>query len=165
MIKLEKADAITDELEKLLAPHCHRIRVAGSVRRRRSVVRDIDLVAIPIWGTLKPQISLIADRILRSGPKWSSFIYKGVQVDVYYATEETWATLLLIKTGSKESNIHLCTVAKNRGWHLAASGDGLFDEEGRRIAGETEESIFEALGENYLEPWERDLLGRRNATP
>lgn len=160
MIKLEEADALSEELEMLLAPSCYRIQVAGSVRRRRLLVRDIDIVAIPIWGTLKPQISGIAYRVLRSGPKWTSFIYNSVQVDVYYATEETWATLLLIKTGSKESNIRLCTKARNRGWHLAASGDGLFDGEGRRLAGETEESIFKALGEPYLEPWDRDLLGR-----
>lgn len=160
MIKLAEADALSAELEELLAPYCHRFQVAGSVRRRRDKVRDIDFVAIPIWFTLKPKILGIADRVLRSGPKWASFIFKGVQVDIYYATEETWATLLLIKTGSKESNIRLCSLARNRGWHLAASGDGLFDEHDERIAGDTEESIFEALGEKYLEPWQRDLLGR-----
>jgi len=54
-----------------------------------------------------------------------------------------------------ESNIRLATLAKKRGWRLAASGDGLFDETGRRIAGDTERSIYEALEVPWQEPWER----------
>jgi len=76
-------------------------------------------------------------------------------VDLYFATAETWATLLLIRTGSKENNIRLATLAKRRGWHLAANGDGLFDEKGRRVAGDSEESIYKALVLPYQEPWER----------
>jgi DNA polymerase/3'-5' exonuclease PolX len=78
-----------------------------------------------------------------------------ISLDVYYATSKTFATLLLIRTGSVENNIRLCTIAKKRGWHLAANGDGLFDEKRRRIAGDSEESIYEALGVPWQEPWER----------
>ncbi len=78
-----------------------------------------------------------------------------ITLDVYYATPETWATLLLIRTGSKENNIRLATLANKRGWRLAASGDGLFNEKGERIAGDSEESIYETLGLRYQEPWER----------
>lgn len=81
---------------------------------------------------------------------------KDIDLDVYFATEEIWATLLLIRTGSKKSNIRLATAAKRKDWRLAASGDGLFNEDNERIAGDTEQSIFEALGIHYLEPWERD---------
>jgi len=48
-------------------------------------------------------------------------------------------------------------LAKKRGWRLAASGDGLFDETGRRIAGDTERSIYEALEVPWQEPWERNV--------
>ncbi|GAI08995.1 unnamed protein product, partial [marine sediment metagenome] len=77
------------------------------------------------------------------------------QVDIYVASEKTWATLLLIRTGSKENNIRLATLAKKRGWHLAASGDGLFDENRQRIAGDSEESIYEALNLPWQRPEER----------
>ncbi|MBA7541791.1 hypothetical protein ES705_34107 [subsurface metagenome] len=90
-----------------------------------------------------------------SGQKILRVTVGDVPVDIYVASEEIWATLLLIRTGSKESNIRLCTLAQKRGWRLAASGDGLFDENGQRIAGDTEASIFEALGLAYQRPEER----------
>ena len=90
-----------------------------------------------------------------SGGKLKRFDYNGVQVDLYYATLETWATLLLIRTGSKENNIRLATLANKKGWHFFASGEGLFNENGRRVAGDSEESIYEALGLPYQRPEER----------
>ena len=81
--------------------------------------------------------------------------YKGVSVDFYIASPDTWYTLLLIRTGSTEHNIRLTSLAKRRGWHLHASGKGLTNESGERIAGDSEESFFEALGIPYLPPERR----------
>ena len=94
-------------------------------------------------------------QVRMSGSKLMRVMVNSVQVDIYVASEETWATLLLIRTGSKESNIRLCSLAKKKGWRLAASGDGLFNEMGERVAGDSEESIYQALGEPWQEPWER----------
>ena len=118
-------------------------------------MNDIDIVCCPRSGDLRHIIPGITDAVLTNGPKASRFIYKGAQVDLYYASEETWATLLLIRTGSREHNIRLAAAAKAKGWKLKANGDGLFNEEGRRIAGDSERSIFEALGLHYVVPVER----------
>lgn len=154
-MQLERAQAIAEEVIKRLEPYCSRIEVAGSVRRQKPVVNDIDIVLIPSdpWN-LEPAIEALGPVVLGGG-KLKRVIYNGVQLDFYFATPETWATLLLIRTGSKENNIRLATLAKKRGWHLAASGDGLFNETAKRIAGDSEESIYEALGIPYQEPWER----------
>jgi len=90
-----------------------------------------------------------------SGMKIARVEMDSIPLDIYFATPETFATLFLVRTGSKENNIRLATLAKKRGWRLAASGDGLFDETGRRIAGDTERSIYEALEVPWQEPWER----------
>ena len=93
---------------------------------------------------------------MRGGGKIEERAYKGAQVDLYFATPETWACLLLIRTGSKQHNIKLTSLAKARGWHLYANGVGLVNEKGERVAGDTEESFFAELGLRYLEPWERE---------
>jgi DNA polymerase/3'-5' exonuclease PolX len=76
--------------------------------------------------------------------------------------------LLLIRTGSKEHNIKLCQQAKRRGMKLHADGSGLEkmlagqgheidNSTTSRIPCPTEQSIFEALGLVYAEPWEREV--------
>lgn len=157
MMELEDAKQIYADVEAIVGPYCEKIAVAGSVRRQRRFVNDIDIVAIPKMGTLRGTLPMLFDMVSSAlnGPKMARLRYKGAQIDIYYATEETWATMLLIRTGSKESNIRLCSIAQGRSWKLHANGDGLFDSGGQRIAGDTEESIFRALGVAYLEPWER----------
>jgi DNA polymerase (family 10) len=152
MIPLEKAKGVAKELVDLLQPHFELIKVVGSVRRQKPLVNDIDLVAIPGMVDPRAVLAMLPVEIVRSGPKLAAFKFQGVDIDLYYATPETWGTLLLIRTGPKESNIRLCTLAQNRGWKLKASGEGLFDSGGTRIAGDTEESIFRALGLRYEEP-------------
>ncbi|MBA7687416.1 hypothetical protein ES703_95879 [subsurface metagenome] len=155
-MELERAKKIAEEVVKRLAPYCKKIEVAGSVRRKRPWPKDIDLVLIPhdLWNLHHEIMGLGQMRM--SGSKIMRVMVGSTQVDIYIADENTWATLLLIRTGSAENNIRLATLAKKRGWHLAASGDGLFNENGERIAGDTEESIYEALQVPWQEPWERN---------
>ena len=154
-MKLQEALEIANEVYCRIKPHCEKIEVAGSIRRLKPEVKDIDIVLIPgdPWGLNQALGSL--GRPLICGDKLHRYLHFGTQVDIYFATEETWATLLLIRTGSKENNIRLCSLAKKRGWHLAASGDGLFNDKGERTAGDSEESIYKALGLPWQEPWER----------
>ena len=153
---LERAEKIAESVVKRLSPYCKKIEVAGSIRRRKPWVNDIDLVLVPSdpWNLTHGIMGLGPSTA--AGDKLKRVKFDDVQVDFYYATPETWATLLLIRTGSKESNIRLASLAKKKGWRLAASGDGLFNEKGQRIAGDTEESIFEALGLPYEEPRQRN---------
>ena len=158
-MKLGQARAIAEELVEKLRPYCRQIEIAGSIRRQRPTVHDIDIVMdietgreLPCIRNFLPQI---ASTIVRNGPKLARFFYHGIGVDLYYATHETWATLLLIRTGSKENNIRLCATAKRRGWKLKANGEGLFNEHGERIAGDSERDLYEALGLPYQSPRER----------
>lgn len=158
-MRLQDARAIAKTVKDSLAPYCERIEIAGSIRRGKSVVHDVDIVLIE-----KPEAALIMHSLLSglglvelNGSKIKRLRYgkENIAVDIYVATPDTWGTLLLIRTGSKENNIWLCSLAKRKGWHLKANGDGLFDENGNRIAGDTEESIYSALGIPYQEPKDR----------
>lgn len=154
-MELERAMQLANEIVKRLSPYCKKITVAGSIRRRKPTVNDIDIVLVPsdLWNLTHEILGLGPVRM--SGMKIQRVNYNGTQIDIYLASPETWSTLLLIRTGSVENNIRLCTLAKKKGWHLAASGDGLFDQNGQRIAGDSEESIYQVLGLPYQEPWER----------
>lgn len=154
-ISLERAEKIAEAVVKRLRPYCKRIEVAGSVRRKKPWVNDVDLVLIPsdLWNLHHEIMGLGQMRM--SGSKIMRVMVGSTQVDIYVASEETFATLLLIRTGSAESNMRLAWLAKKRGWRLKASGDGLFNETGQRIAGDSEESIYEALGLPYQRPEER----------
>jgi len=156
-VELKRAEAMATAIIARLSPYCRaeRIKAVGSIRRKAELVNDIDLVMVPsdpwkLYAELKSMGEMKAD-----GDKSKRLIINGAQVDIYFATEETWATLLLIRTGSKENNIRLATRAKKMGWQLKANGEGLIDQDGRRLAGNTEQSIFEALGIPYQPPERR----------
>ena len=154
-MELAQAETLSQEIIDRLAPSCSQLLVVGSIRRRKPFPRDIDLLLIPQnQGALAAALQEIGTPI-RGGDKLAARLYKGVQVDFYFATEATWACLLLIRTGSKEHNIRLTTLARSKGWKLKANGEGLLNENGARMAGDTEESFFRALGIPYLQPEQR----------
>jgi DNA polymerase (family X) len=154
-LSLAEGQQIATEVVERLMPYCERIEVAGSIRRRKPVVNDVDIVLIP-----SDSVKLV-DAIRGPGnagaadPKILRFLHKNVAIDVYIATRQSWATLLLIRTGSRENNIRLASRAKVKGWTLKANGEGLLNQNGMRIAGDTETSIFNALGLNYQKPEDR----------
>ena len=154
-MELKRGQALAQEVIDILRPHCEKIEVAGSIRRKKPFVHDVDIVLIPAnQGALLTALQGLGSRV-KEGPAIMQRQYKGASIDFYIASPETWFTLLLIRTGSKEHNIRLTTLAKRRGWHLHASGKGLTDEFGRRVAGDSEESFFRGLGIAYLLPEQR----------
>ena len=165
-MKRKEAESVARELVEELKPFSLQIEVAGSIRRKRPEVHDIDIVMVPDFHYLnrnrgfghdmRKVIPEIADTVVLNGPKLARFTYHGADVDLYYATPETFTTLLLIRTGSKDNNIRLCAAAKRRGWKLRANGEGLFDERGRRIASLSEGEIYRLLRLPYQPPEKRD---------
>ena len=154
-MKLAEAQSIFNEIFYRLKPYCERIEVVGSIRRLKPEVGDIDIILIPAdaW-ELDKEIDRLGPPIA-DGEKLRRVEYNGTQVDIYYATPKTWSTLLLIRTGSKENNIQLCSQARSLGMKLKANGDGIIDVGGQLIPIESEEQVYKILGLKYQEPWER----------
>ena len=158
-MRLETARELAEQVKATLLPYCQRIEIVGSIRREKATVHDIDVVLIP-----KPYAAVVMGGLLTtigelkaSGDKIKRVHLptENIDIDIYLATPASWATLVLIRTGSKENNIRLATLAKRKGWHLMANGNGLFNDRGERIAGDSEQSIYQALGIPYQEPQER----------
>ena len=153
-MKLQQAETTAKNFLSEIKEFCERIVIAGSIRRKKPEVNDIDIVLIPRQREHLIQRIRKISRVEVQGKKLIRTEYSNVQIDAYFATEETWGILLLVRTGSKEHNIKLCQHAINKGMKLS-SEKGLM-KDGKVIASKTEEEVFQALGMDYVEPGERD---------
>lgn len=143
-----------------------RASIAGSLRRRKEVIRDIDLLAV----SKKPEELARAFRelpgvtdIIGSGETKTSVRFSdGLAADLRVVAEDEFAAALLYFTGSKEHNTALRGRAKKMGFKL--NEYGLFREPGdKRVACGSEEEIFGKLGLAAIEPELREDRGEIEA--
>jgi len=140
-----------------------RVDVAGSLRRGRSTVGDIDILC----GDGEAAELLMGypgvDRALEKGSTRTSVLLKnGVQVDVRVVREEEYGAALLYFTGSKEHNIALRNLSIEKGRKL--NEYGLFElKTGERIAGRTEKEVYQKLGLAFIPPELREATGELEA--
>ena len=171
-MKLEEAQQLAAKILYTIDPLCERTAIVGSVRRRRPEVHDIDIVVIPkpfMWGRIPilmrselgaiqgiagPELIRMYVPFLTSCP-YQDNSERRVQVDFYAATAQTWGVILLIRTGSTDHNIRLCTHAKALGMMLSASRGVI--EKGVVVASKTEEEIFKALILPHVAPGDREV--------
>lgn len=141
-----------------------RVEIAGSLRRRKETVGDADLLIISrrpervmeAFVTL-PEVAHVYERgETRSRVR----LRNGLDVDLRVVPRESFGAALQYFTGSKEHNIALRRIAEKMG--LKLNEYGLFRGE-RRIAGRTEEEIYEALGLSYIPPELREDRGEIEA--
>ncbi|GAA3202974.1 DNA polymerase/3'-5' exonuclease PolX [Actinocorallia longicatena] len=132
-------------------PGAERITYAGSLRRFRETVGDIDVLAVgPVELMEVFRAQPYVTEIVAAGDKKTSVrTDKGVQVDLRVVPAESWGAALIYFTGSKEHNVRIREMAVKKGWKL--SEYGLFEGE-RVIAAATEEEIYAALGMQWVHP-------------
>ncbi|MFA5039330.1 MAG: DNA polymerase/3'-5' exonuclease PolX [Candidatus Omnitrophota bacterium] len=141
------------------------IAVAGSLRRMKDTVRDVDILIVSEQPkkasrlfTGLPQVR----RVVAEGPTRSSVITTDdVQVDLRVIPKDEFGAALLYFTGSKAHNIKLRQLAIKKGWKI--SEYGLFDKQGRRLASRAEEDIYRKLGMDFIAPELREDSGEIEA--
>lgn len=143
-----------------------RIEAAGSIRRRKDTVKDIDILATAKdpAGVMAAFVKLPqAERVLAHGETKSSIITDdGIQVDLRVVDEDTFGAALQYFTGSKQHNIRLREMAVRAG--LKISEYGVFRERGgMRISGRKEEDIYQALKLPFIPPELREDSGEIEA--
>lgn len=143
-----------------------RIEVAGSIRRWKETVNDIDIL------TASGQPEKVMDafvqlpfvsRVLMEGPTRSSILTdEGIQVDLRVVDQDAFGAALQYFTGSKQHNIRLREMAVRAG--LKISEYGVFREPGeRRIGGNEEEDVYKALRLPFIPPELREDAGEIEA--
>jgi len=154
------AEELKAELDKL--KEINKIDIAGSVRRRKETIKDIDILII---GKNKERImdyftSLpVVSRILAKGYTRSSVILtNNMQADLRVLDPRNYGAALNYFTGSKEHNVRLRQIAIKKGYKF--SEYGLFNRKTNRyIAGRTEQEVYKKLGLKYVEPELREDMG------
>ncbi len=178
-----------DEVEKLMAgllehmegaPGLRRLEVAGSFRRRRETIGDVDLL---VEGAGEDGTEIVehfnafegAARAQAAGPtKGSLVLESGLQVDLRVVPARSFGAALMYFTGSKDHNVNIRTRAVRGGlrvneWGVfrvpeGADPEELGKEDGERLAGATEEEVYAALGMAWVPPVLRENRGEVEAS-
>ncbi len=175
------------EVEKLIAgvlehmaraPGVDKIELAGSLRRRKETIGDVDILARH-EGDGTPVVDHFvgfdgAARVLGAGPtKGSIVLHSGLQVDLRVIPGRSFGAALQYFSGSKEHNVAVRTLAVRKG--LRVNEWGVFrlpedvdpatvgKEDGERLAGDTEEGVYEVLGMTWVPPALRENRGEVEA--
>jgi len=175
---LEYALKIAEELKAKLEPFCERIEIAGSIRRQKEQVKDIELVCIPKYKIIQtgqdlfePQYSCIRvngfvktieemGKRIKGDAKRGKYcqrflIEKGIKVDIFIASPHTWGSIFLIRTGSHEFNVgYLLPRLRGVGYRLE---DGFVKgiHNGQIIQCPEEQTVFDLMGEDFIPPKDR----------
>lgn len=162
---LRLAEEIVERLRS--APGARRVEHAGSLRRFRDTIADIDVVVAadapgPVMDAFVA-MPLVRETIAKGDKKSAIITHKGMQVDLRVVEPAQWGAALLYFTGSQAHNVHLRELAQQRG--LTLNEYGLFEvveddndeaTTGERLASDTEEAIYAALDLQFIPPGIRE---------
>jgi DNA polymerase (family 10) len=147
-------------------PQVLQVTYAGSLRRMRETIGDIDLLVAstepgPVMEAV--QSSDLVREVIAAGEKKTSVItVRGLQADLRVVEPEAWGAALVYFTGSKAHNVRIRERAVRRG--LTLNEYGLFEKDsGRRLASRTEEEVYAALGLDWVPAPMREDTGEVEA--
>ena len=179
-LSLHFAEQIAEDVIGQLVPHCELgyCVVAGSVRRRKPTVGDIEIVCIPrttpsleLFGSVPvrvPGFAAVVDkwervrgddkyicRIIHAADPYTPEEGEGVipvQLDIFTATRRNWGFILAIRTGSAEFSKHLAAAWCANGFH---GEGGQLTDDGEVIDVPDEETLFKLCNLHYVYPEDR----------
>jgi DNA polymerase (family 10) len=158
------AEAILGELRKLR--EANQISPAGSLRRMKETVKDIDILVTSKNPAriMEVFVSLpnVAEVLAHGETKSSVRLRENIQVDLRVVEPECFGAALQYFTGAKQHNIRIRELAQRKG--LKVSEYGVFNEKtDRRVAGKTEEEVYKAIGLPFIPPELREDSGEIEA--
>ena len=173
-MQLNQAKQIAEKYCELLHPYCHRVEIAGSIRRKKPEVKDIEIVCIPkrmplnggLFGYSPDELVTDPgfDEIINSlekikgepGGKYTQRkLTEGINLDLFICFKRNWGNIFAIRTGSAEySHKVLATGWVKKGFKGI---DGFLYKGKTRIDLFEEEDLFRLLGIPWIEPEKREI--------
>lgn len=176
-IPLSEATEQANAVVKALEPYCTTIQIAGSIRRKKPDVGDIEIVCLPerqglvinqqiqLFETIEKQMQPLPE-FIRAVDQWKRvkgqasgkytqrILQSGMKLDLFIATPENYGFLLAMRTGSSEFS------KKQLGYRWALKGyesrDGILRRNGKIYPCPTEEELFKLVGIEWIEPHLRE---------
>ncbi len=159
-IALPLAEGIVEKLKE--NSPVDKILICGSIRRMKETIGDIDiLVTSKNPGKVMDafvNLPEVKEILIKGETKTSILTFENLQVDLRVVEPGSFGAAIQYFTGSRQHNIHLRELAIKKG--LKINEYGVFDlNTNKKIAGETEESVYEALGLQWIPPEMREDRG------
>ena len=170
-MSLPFARNLAGRMVELLEPECDRIEIAGSIRRQKPEVGDVEIVLIPkplrdLFGEPLFGANRIEEMLLRDGFVFTKNgeLFKqaklpggGVNFDIFLTTPEKWGMVYTIRTGSADFT-HWLVTSRQQGGALPSNmkvADGRIWCGGKAIDTPEERDVFAAIGLDWIEPEQR----------
>lgn len=161
---LGKALPIAQEITKKIKAlkEVERVDIAGSLRRRKETIGDIDILVIskrpkPVMDFFT-KMDNVAHVVAKGDTKSTVMLKEGIECDIRVLEAKSYGAALNYFTGSKDHNVRLRQIAIKKGMKL--SEYGLFNVKTEKyITGRTEEEVYKKLGLVYIEPEMRENTG------
>jgi DNA polymerase/3'-5' exonuclease PolX len=168
-MKLEEAILVAERVQSQLAPHCDRIEIAGSIRRRKADVGDIEIVCIPKRSAAAHRsvhwvlAVIAAGRPMKGDPRTARYVQfttragdgPVINVDVFTASPENWGLIYAIRTGCADYSHHVLACGWVRNGYRSAGG--MLSRKGVAVAVPEERDLFRLAGVPFVEPEARSL--------
>lgn len=149
---------IANRIKSLLEPDCYRIEIAGSLRRKKNMIGDIEIVCIP-----KPfGVGLFESGIAKTVNKWKKIkgevdgkytqriLPEGIKLDLFFVERRNWGFIYALRTGSADYSHKVL----GGGWvkNGYKGKEGYLYRNGKQIAIYEEENLFMRIGVPYVAP-------------
>lgn len=166
-LPLATADKLAAKIAAELQPFCEQLDIAGSIRRRRPNVNDIDIVVLPkpgMFAALRDRVRATTATIKDGNQEIVVRLANGVQLDLWIAARPSvelfdskptnYGSLLLCRTGSVAHNIFLIEHAKRMGLCWNPHWGVMIERQ--TLASATEADIFKSLQLDFIPPERRE---------
>jgi len=168
-MKLAQALPLAEDALNALKPYCERILIAGSIRRQRPEVKDIELVVIPRMvpaGLFHDELEVDPDfcgTVNRwhkvkgepTGKYTQRVLPGGMALDLFIANPDNWGWILALRTGSSDFNQKVLLHAMHQQGY--SSDGGTLLRYGKVIPTSEEVDVFRLLKLPWVEPWAREV--------
>jgi DNA polymerase/3'-5' exonuclease PolX len=165
-MKLADAQRLAEDVRSQLAPFCERCEIAGSIRRRKAEVKDIEIVCIPftlpsrLFGEMWAMIR--CHSFIETVNQWGKVkgepdgkytqrtLPDGTKLDLFMATPDNWGLIFAIRTGSAAFSHHVLASTWTRQGYKSVGG--VLMRNGQPTYAREERDLFTLLGLEWVEP-------------